>query len=135
MVRFDVPCISKKGHYRDSPDVGYCYYCGLIFEEWEKKNKPCRNPADKSKKWKAQVIEIATRYGWGCHYCFLELSLDTATQDHVIPLSKDGSRKKRNVVLACSRCNNKKGDRDVEDFVQSDWLKRRRIEVQEGRAA
>lgn len=36
------------------------------------------------------------------------------TIDHILPLSKGGGHEWNNVVAACSRCNNKKADRTLE---------------------
>lgn len=38
------------------------------------------------------------------------------TFDHVVPASKGGTRNQ--VVLACRRCNQKKGDLPVEEFLR-----------------
>lgn len=44
-----------------------------------------------------------------CYYCGHKLSRKNKTIDHVIPLSKGGSDKTRNKVLACRTCNEEKG--------------------------
>ena len=38
---------------------------------------------------------------------------DHATKDHVLPKSKGGGGGPKNLVLSCSGCNSKKGDRLV----------------------
>ncbi|MBF0554411.1 MAG: HNH endonuclease [Nitrospirae bacterium] len=41
-----------------------------------------------------------------------------ATIDHVVPLSKGGSRyDERNLLIACFPCNRKKKDMDLEEFL------------------
>lgn len=45
-------------------------------------------------------------YKGKCQYC----KKPGRTLDHIIPLSKGGARGASNVTLACSDCNNKKGD-------------------------
>lgn len=49
-----------------------------------------------------------------CQYCYKKLSEKKLTIDHVIPLSKGGRHEWVNVVTACSRCNNVKGDKSPE---------------------
>jgi len=44
-----------------------------------------------------------------CQYCLRDLSLGKCTIDHVIPKSKGGPHAWENVVLSCSKCNQKKG--------------------------
>lgn len=44
-----------------------------------------------------------------CQYCNAGLSLKTSTIDHIIPKSRGGRHEWKNVVLSCSRCNQKKG--------------------------
>lgn len=45
---------------------------------------------------------------WRCAYCGRSLSYKTATQDHVIPLSRGGTGWPSNLVPACQTCNSKK---------------------------
>lgn len=52
-----------------------------------------------------------------CYYCGRTLTLDTATFDHVIPRSDGGYDKKKNGVIACGYCNNKKGSMSVSEFL------------------
>jgi len=43
-----------------------------------------------------------------------------ATIDHVIPISKGGALfNYDNIVVACGTCNNKKGDKTVEEFLKN----------------
>ena len=37
-------------------------------------------------------------------------------RDHVIPKSRNGGTTWENLVCACIKCNNKKGDRTLEEF-------------------
>jgi len=46
-----------------------------------------------------------------CTYCRKEFPLRELTIDHIIPLSRNGSRKYHNLTLACSPCNNRKADK------------------------
>ncbi|MBM4157806.1 MAG: HNH endonuclease [Ignavibacteria bacterium] len=47
-----------------------------------------------------------------CQYCSSSANL---TVDHIIPKSKGGEDSWENLVTACIRCNNKKGDRTPEE--------------------
>lgn len=46
-----------------------------------------------------------------CQYCGVHPPDDELTIDHVIPRSRGGRTTWENVVLACTRCNMRKGDR------------------------
>lgn len=46
-----------------------------------------------------------------CQYCHKNLALSTCTIDHIVPKSKGGMNRWENVVLSCSKCNQKKGAR------------------------
>lgn len=56
---------------------------------------------------------ILRRDGYKCQYC---LRSDVVlTIDHIIPRSKGGDDSWENLVAACIKCNNKKGDRTPEE--------------------
>ena len=55
-----------------------------------------------------------------CFYCGCDLTRETVTTDHVIPLSKTGRcHNTNNTVAACDKCNSAKGDQ--EELI-TDWF-------------
>jgi 5-methylcytosine-specific restriction endonuclease McrA len=55
-------------------------------------------------------------------YCAVPLSIETATLDHVYPLSLGGANNPGNLVTACARCNRLKGDLiPIEFFARHPW--------------
>ena len=77
---------------------------------------------------------LAQRDGAKCAYCGKGVSVDRATIDHVVPLKMGGDNDTGNLVLACSRCNGKKGSMDARSYVRlsidrgehvSGWLARK----------
>ncbi len=50
-----------------------------------------------------------------CQYCGEHLPARELTLDHVIPRSRGGGSTWRNLVVACFRCNDRKGSRSVAD--------------------
>lgn len=50
-----------------------------------------------------------------CQYCSVKVSMSNATIDHVIPKSRGGGHTWENLVIACSKCNGKKGSRLLEE--------------------
>jgi 5-methylcytosine-specific restriction endonuclease McrA len=46
-----------------------------------------------------------------CQYCDKKLTIKDCTIDHVIPKSKGGKHTWNNVVIACRKCNQKKGSK------------------------
>lgn len=59
-----------------------------------------------------RAVKRATMRDCGrrCVYCATALDFETATLDHVYPLSQGGVHHPANVVLACTRCNQLKSD-------------------------
>tara|TARA_R110000765_G_scaffold50736_1_gene102948 strand:- start:2586 stop:3209 length:624 start_codon:yes stop_codon:yes gene_type:complete len=49
-------------------------------------------------------------YKHTCAFCEKIIPLEDATRDHWFPTSKGGENDIYNMVLACKKCNNKKGD-------------------------
>jgi ribonuclease HI len=67
----------------------------LSFEKSKRKNfKQCKTQLFQSIK--------------SCFWCNVELSLETATIEHKIPLSKGGSNRNDNLTLACFECNSQR---------------------------
>lgn len=48
------------------------------------------------------------------------VSFANMTIDHVIPLARGGTNARRNLVVCCKECNNKKGS-----WMPGDWLNER----------
>lgn len=77
--------------------------------------------------------QIVEDFGEVCFYCKVAISFFNSandnpdhkwkgmakpgTFDHVVPLSKLGSNEPFNIVPACTRCNNKKGDREIDYLI------------------
>ncbi len=53
---------------------------------------------------------VLVRDRYRCQYCQQESPTALLTLDHVIPLSRGGTTTWENVVTACKKCNNKKGN-------------------------
>ena len=51
-----------------------------------------------------------------CAYCGVDLSTTKSTIDHIVPLSRGGTNSIKNLVLACFRCNHRKGDQTPEQW-------------------
>lgn len=65
--------------------------------------------------WHLVRLRIFRRDGYTCRYCQFhadsEKEKKALTVDHVVPLSKGGTNKPRNLVTACAECNQRKGAR------------------------
>jgi 5-methylcytosine-specific restriction endonuclease McrA len=71
-----------------------------------------------------RLVEMFVEQEGRCFYCTVLMSFDVApdastraTTDHKIPLARGGTNHRRNVVAACFRCNHRKGNMTVEEFV------------------
>ncbi|EGQ62051.1 HNH endonuclease-like protein [Acidithiobacillus sp. GGI-221] len=71
---------------------------------------------------------LLEKWGRKCAYCDAEnLPL---TIDHIHPKSRGGSDRVSNLTLACVPCNQRKGNRDVTEFLAHDPKRLARIEAQ-----
>lgn len=66
-------------------------------------------------------IRLAERAGWRCGWCHQKTRRDmgwqnSATIEHVIPVSRGGSNKRENLMSACARCNRLRGTTPVDEF-------------------
>lgn len=60
--------------------------------------------------------KIFERDRYKCVYCGYAGTTDELTLDHVIPKSKGGDSTNHNLVTSCRLCNNKKGDKSLEEM-------------------
>jgi 5-methylcytosine-specific restriction endonuclease McrA len=67
---------------------------------------------------KAAKEFLIKSYEGTCQYC----GEKGETLDHIVPLSKGGARGSSNVTLACSACNNAKGDSVYPDAITKPLL-------------
>ena len=61
-------------------------------------------------------INIYKRFNGICFYCNEKFDIEHVTTDHFIPLSKGGSNRTSNKVLACVWCNRDKKNLSVLEF-------------------
>ncbi len=79
------------GNPLDSPDPGH------IKREKEKARKL------RQSNWWQNKLDVGE-----CRYCGNKFNREALTMDHVVPLARGGTSAKRNVVVSCKECNNKK---------------------------
>lgn len=63
----------------------------------------------KRKSYRKEKLRMLAKHPF-CKWCGVALTDDTATVDHVIPLSRGGLENSNNRVLACQPCNCKRGN-------------------------
>lgn len=69
--------------------------------------------------------EIIKRDGRRCYLCGrTDLKDSEIHLDHLTPLSRGGSHTKKNVSVACARCNHSKGSKTVDEYLSSDHYPR-----------
>lgn len=80
--------------------------------EWVKRGKALRRGAKRGY-WvtKRDIERLWNRQNRQCAYCPTPITLLTAQQDHVIPVSRGGVHSIGNIVLACGPCNGSKSDK------------------------
>lgn len=68
--------------------------------------------------YKAMAVNkenVLRRDDFTCQYCSRQLSMTSATIDHVLPQSRGGSHIWTNVVASCRECNNKKDNFTIKE--------------------
>lgn len=53
-----------------------------------------------------------------CIYCECKLTIENATTDHIIPISKGGNNCQVNLMVCCFDCNNERGDLEFKDYLR-----------------
>ena len=64
---------------------------------------------------------LAEMCGWRCHWCEQPTRLEsgwmnTATTEHMVPVSQGGTNEPWNITSACRRCNGTRGSMDMHEF-------------------
>ena len=79
-------------------------------------------------------MKIFARDGWTCQYCGESVTTESATLDHVIPQSRDGTHSKSNLRTACLLCNSIKSGKSLEEaaplLMQATQARRTRTRAQ-----
>lgn len=75
-------------------------------------------PADaySNPRLRAQILD---RDGGRCFYCLRELTLESATLDHIVPQAAGGESTSTNLVACCHECNSAKGATPAGDFLRA----------------
>lgn len=103
----------KKHPYLSQHDEGFIIERALTKYAHRK-----RDELELSKNKRFIVRRLVTRQKFKCFYCPSKLTLRRSTVDHKVPLALDGAMNDlENMVAACQRCNNEKGDMTTEEFM------------------
>ena len=65
-----------------------------------------------------EVDELIARDGPACVWCGRELWRRDLTREHVVPRSRGGHMTLENAVVACRRCNRRRGSKPVDAYVR-----------------
>lgn len=61
--------------------------------------------------YKKLRVKLLVAQNFLCAYCLTDLRGKKANIEHIIPVSKGGSNKQKNLVMACPECNKYKNDK------------------------
>lgn len=53
-----------------------------------------------------------------CPYCEVNLNIENATADHIIPISNGGNNCQVNLIVCCKNCNAERGNSDFMDYLK-----------------
>jgi HNH endonuclease len=75
-------------------------------------------------------MDLLAKWNWLCFYCAEPIRRNSAdpnheaTKDHMVPISRGGVDFIANIVPACLRCNQLKGNKTVDEFrAERAWVK------------
>lgn len=74
-----------------------------------------------------KLLAVIDRDGPECVYCGCVLTIDTATREHFVALSRGGPDTPENTVIACSSCNLAVGSMHVKQKIEYALTKRMNI--------
>ena len=92
---------TKKGVQNASPEQ----VIGLATTAPDVQAEKVERNAGRAKRAKLRMLKKSPF----CHWCGAELTRETATLEHIIPLKRGGLDHHNNMTLACDTCNQKRG--------------------------
>lgn len=104
---------SSKGHVRYSNEVAREAY-----QAWMGKKSFVATVKVKRVKRAPQIDALVKRDGTGCFFCAVELTDDTMTLEHLVPICHGGNNHISNLTLACEPCNTRAGNLGVVEKVR-----------------
>ena len=142
----ELKLINEFGKRRDSVD-GYRHDCKKCVSErvknwgiknfWRNRAKSFNNPTGRRKGIAGKVIKLSTPINEMelkdlfekspfCNYCKVPLDRESMVLEHKTPLSKNGKHEIENICISCHDCNQLKGTRTEEEFMEfiSIYIKR-----------
>lgn len=75
-------------------------------------------PAAESHRRKSLRAAALAEQDGKCIYCHAELTLGTATLEHIAPKSKGGDDHPSNVAASCQPCNSERGNKNHAAFLR-----------------
>jgi len=69
------------------------------------------------KDYRRHRAKVFKRDGYTCFYCGHN-KVQNLSLDHITPKSKGGSDNPSNLLTACKKCNNMKGDMGLDEFIE-----------------
>lgn len=72
-------------------------------------------------------LTLLRLYNHACLYCDVSLDFFSITIEHLLPRSKGGTNNIANLAAACKRCNNLRGNQDLDTWLLDQNLDRRHI--------
>lgn len=83
---------------------------------------------------KAFKMLMYEAFGGQCPYCFIPMRVDppgaqprgrSMTVEHITPRSRGGNNRFENLMVCCSQCNNRRGNRSIVEFLCSTEISRK----------
>lgn len=76
-----------------------------------------------------QIIrrDVIRRDGLNCCFCNKQLSNESATLEHIVPVSRKGSFNRTNLTISCQECNSDRGDQNFFDYIKNFNLSEEKI--------
>lgn len=101
---------------RSTHNKKYCVECQKRIASHRERRRALQKKSTGGTHTRLEFFDLCAAYLWGCAYCGKSLTIETATEDHVVPLSCGGSDDISNIAPACLSCNCSKGNTPVDVF-------------------